>query len=87
MKKLIALLAAVLLLGAGAGVAFAKECPLLVKQLKDASAMEKDAKKKAEADKLIAKAQSEHDGGKHADSVKTADDAAKVLGVKLMHKQ
>ena len=70
-----------------AGVAFAKECPLLIKQLKDASAKETDAKKKAAADKLIAKAQQEHDGGKHADSVKAADDAAKVLGVKLQHKQ
>src|SRR5437870_11976491 len=85
MKKAMALLAVVMMLGAG--VAFAKECPLLVKQLKDASANEKDAKKKADADKLIAKAQKEHEDGKHADSVKTADEAAKVLGVKLEHKQ
>src|SRR5207245_3946275 len=61
MKKAMALLAVVMMLGAGAGVAFAKECPLLVKQLKDASANEKDAKKKADADKLIAKAQKEHE--------------------------
>jgi len=89
MKKAMALLAVVMMLGAGAGagVAFAKECPLLVKQLKDASAKEKDATKKADADKLIAKAQKEHEDGKHADSVKTADEAAKVLGVKLEHKQ
>ena len=87
MKKLIALLAAVIMLGSGAGVAFAKECPLLIKQLKDASAKETDAKKKAAADKLIAKAQQEHEGGKHADSVKSADEAAKALGVTLQHKQ
>jgi hypothetical protein len=87
MKKLIALLVAVIMLGSGAGVAFAKECPLLIKQLKDAAAKEKDAKKKAAADKLIAKAQQEHDGGKHADSVKTADEAAKALGLTLQHKQ
>jgi len=87
MKTLIALVAAVLMLGAGTGIAFAKECPLLIKQLKDASAKEKDAKKKAAAEKLITKAQQEHDGGKHADSVKTADDAAKALAVKLQHKQ
>ena len=86
MKKLMALLAVVIMLGA-AGIASAKECPLLIKQLKDASAKESNAQKKADADKLIAKAQKEHDEGKHADSVKTADDAAKVLGVKLEHKQ
>src|SRR2546422_5140857 len=45
---------------------------------RSASANEKDAKKKADADKLIAKAQKEHEDGKHADSVKTADEAAKV---------
>ena len=83
MKKMMALLAVVLMLGAGAGVAFARECPLLLKQLKEASAKEMDAKKKGDADKLIAKAQKEHEDGKHADSVKTADEAAKVLGVKL----
>src|SRR6266852_9928163 len=87
MKKMMALLAVVLMLGAGAGVAFARECPRLLKQLKEASAKEMDAKKKGDADKLIAKAQKEHEDGKHADSVKTADEAAKVLGVKLEHKQ
>jgi len=87
MKKLMALFAVVMMLGAGAGVAFARECPLLIKQLKDASAKETDAKKKADADKLIAQAQKQHEDGKHADSVKTADEAAKVLGVKLEHKQ
>ena len=61
MKKVMALLAVVMMLGAGAGVAFAKECPLLIKQLKDASAKEKDTKKKGDADKLIAKAQKEHE--------------------------
>lgn len=87
MKKLMALFAVVMMLGAGAGVAFARECPLLIKQLKDASAKETDTKKKADADKLIAQAQKQHDEGKHADSVKSADEAAKVLGVKLEHKQ
>ena len=87
MKKMMALLAVVLMLGAGAGVAFARECPLLLKQLKEASAKEMDAKKKGDADKLIAKAQKEHEDGKHADSVKTADESAKVLGVTLQHKQ
>ena len=81
MKKMMALLAVVLMLGAGAGVAFARECPLLLKQLKEASAKEMDAKKKGDADKLIAKAQKEHEDGKHADSVKTAEEALALLGV------
>jgi|GEM_PF-1344021 len=87
MKKLTAMLAMAAVVAFGASVATAKECPLLIKQLKDASAKSTDAKKKAEADKLIAQAQKQHDEGKHAESVKTADDAAKVLGVKLTHKQ
>src|SRR5262249_39410145 len=87
MKKLMALFVVVMMLGAGAGVAFARECPLLIKQTKDAAAKGTDATKKADAEKLIAQAQKQHDEGKHADSVKTADEAAKVLGVKLEHKQ
>jgi hypothetical protein len=87
MKKLMALLAAAIMIAAGTGVASAKECPLLIKQLKDASAKTTDAQKKADADKLIAQAQKQHEDGKHADSVKTADEAAKVLGVSLQHKQ
>ena len=87
MKTLMALLAVAIMIAAGGGVAFAKECPLLIKQLKDASAKTTDATKKADADKLIAQAQKQHDEGKHADSVKTADEAAQLLGVPLQHKQ
>lgn len=87
MKKFITLFAAAIMIATGAGVATARECPLLIKQLKDASAKSTDAKAKAEADQLIAKAQKLHEDGKHADSVKTADEAAKVLGVTLVHKQ
>jgi hypothetical protein len=86
MKELMAVVAVVAAF-AFVGVASAKECPLLIKQLKEASAKTTDTKKKADADKLIAEAQKEHDEGKHADSVKTADEAAKVLGVKLEHKK
>jgi hypothetical protein len=87
MKKLLSILAMAAVVAFGASVASANECPLLIKQLKDAEAKTTDAKKKADADKLIAQAQKLHDEGKHADSVKTADQAAKVLGVTLQHKK
>ena len=36
---------------------------------------------------MIAEAQKLHDAGKHADAVKKAEEAAKVLGVKLEMKK
>ncbi|MBI3635998.1 MAG: hypothetical protein HY216_07255 [Candidatus Rokubacteria bacterium] len=87
MKKLTAGVVMAAVVAFGAGMASASECPLLVKQLKDASAKITDAKKKADVDKLIAEAEKLHADGKHADSVKKADDAAKVAGVTLAHKK
>jgi hypothetical protein len=87
MKKVMAVFAVVVAIAfLGVTLAEANQCPLLIKQLKDASAKIPDAKKKAEVDKLIAEAQKLHDTGKHADSVKKADEAAKVAGVKLEKK-
>ena len=70
-----------------AGPAMAGQCPLLIKQLNAAveKMMADDAKVK-EAKAMIADAQKLHEGGKHADSVKKCDDAAKLLGVKLEKK-
>ncbi len=53
------------------GVALASNCPVLIKQGKD---------KLAEAQKL-------HDSGKHGDSVKTANEALALLGVKPAEKK
>ncbi|HSF05428.1 MAG TPA: hypothetical protein VLG10_06505 [Methylomirabilota bacterium] len=87
MKKVMAVFAVVVAIAfLGVTLAEASQCPLLIKQLKDASGKITDAKKKAEVDKLIAEAQKLHDTGKHADSVKKADEAAKVAGVKLEKK-
>src|SRR5207245_10491331 len=61
MKKAMALLAVVMMLGAAAGVAFAKACPLPVKQLEDGSADEEDATKTPDDAKPLAAAHRERD--------------------------
>lgn len=67
---------------------WAFECPLLVKQLNDAvGTMKADDPKVKEAQELIAEASKLHAAGKHADSIATAEKAAKVLGVHLTMKQ
>ncbi len=86
MKKLMAVVAVVACL-AFVGVASASQCPLLIKQLKDGSAKISDAKKKADVEKMIAEAQKLHDSGKHADSVKKAEEAAKAGGITLEMKK
>ena len=68
-----------------AGVAVANECPLLVKQLRDAKVS--DPKKADEVKKLTDEAEKLHQSGKHADAVKKADEAAKVAGIELTHKK
>jgi hypothetical protein len=67
-----------------AGVAIANECPLLVKQLREAKVS--DPAKAAEVAKLTDEAEKLHKDGKHAESVKKADEAAKAGGIELKHK-
>jgi hypothetical protein len=87
MKKLIAITAMVTGL-AFSGVALASTCPLLIKQGKDAAAkMKADDPKVKEANAKLAEAQKLHDGGKHADSVKMANEALTLLGVTPGKKQ
>jgi len=87
MKKLIAITAMVTGL-AFSGVALASTCPLLIKQGKDAAAkMKADDPKVKEANAKLAEAQKLHDGGKHADSVKVANEALTLLGVTPGKKQ
>jgi ABC-type microcin C transport system permease subunit YejE len=82
-----ALVIAVVALALLASPAMANQCPLLIKQLNDAVAkMKVDDPKVKQGKELIAEAQKLHDGGKHADSVAKADEAAKVLGVTLKKK-
>jgi hypothetical protein len=84
MKKIIAGFAIAATV-AFAGVAVANECPLLIKQLREAKVA--DPKKAAEVKKLTDEAEKLHQAGKHADSVKKADEAAALAGVQLTHKK
>jgi hypothetical protein len=82
MKKLALALAMV---GLVAGTAAANQCPLLIKQVMDATAGKTDdASKKAVA--LANEAKALHDAGKHAESVAKADEAAKAINLTLKKK-
>jgi hypothetical protein len=82
MKKILMALALVL---TTAGAALANQCPLLIKQIEDATAGKTDDKsKKAQA--LAKEAKALHDSGKHADSVAKADEAAAAIGLTLKKK-
>jgi hypothetical protein len=82
MKVLVMALAIVAL---AAGPALANQCPLLIKQIQDATAGKTDdASKKALA--LAAEAKTLHDAGKHAESVAKADEAAQAINLTLKKK-
>ena len=82
------LMIAVAVLALLAGPAMAGQCPLLIKQLNEAvDKMKADDAKVKQGKALIAEAKKLHEDGKHADSVKKAEEAAKVLNVKLEMKK
>jgi hypothetical protein len=82
MKTFVMALAMVALL---AGPVLANQCPLLIKQIQDATAGKTDdASKKAQS--LAAEAKSLHDAGKHADSIKKAQEAAAAINLQLKMK-
>ncbi len=82
MKTFVMALAMVALL---AGPVLANQCPLLVKQIQDATAGKTDdASKKAVA--LATEAKALHDAGKHADSIKKAQEAAAAINLQLKMK-
>jgi len=82
MKMLVMALAMVGLL---TGSALANQCPLLIKQIQDATAGKTDdASKKAQA--LAAEAKALHDAGKHAESIAKAEEAAKTINLTLKKK-
>ena len=79
------ILMALVLVLATAGAAFANQCPLLIKQIDDATAGKTDDNsKKAQA--LAKEAKALHDSGKHAESVAKADEAAAAIGLTLKKK-
>jgi len=64
--------------------ASAFQCPLLLKQLTDAAAtMNPNEPKVKEGQALVAEAKKLHEAGKHAESIATAEKAARVLGLQL----
>ncbi len=82
MKKFVMALAMVGLL---AGPVLANQCPLLVKQVMDATAGKTDdASKKAVA--LATEAKALHDAGNHADAVKKSQEAAAAINLQLKMK-
>jgi hypothetical protein len=82
MKKMLMALALVV---ATAGAAFANQCPLLIKQIEDATAGKTDdASKKAQS--LAAEAKALHAAGKHAESIQKAKDAAAAINLQLKMK-
>ena len=85
MKVLVIAIAALVLM---ASPAMAGQCPTLIKQLNEAvGKMKADDAMVKKAKPLIAEAQKLHEGGKHADSIKKCEEAAKVLNVKLEMKK
>jgi hypothetical protein len=87
MKKAMAVIALVVAVAfVGVSLVEAAQCPLLIKQLKDGVAKVSDSKKKADVEKMIAEAEKLHNEGKHAESVKKAEEAAKAGGIKLEKK-
>jgi hypothetical protein len=83
MRKMLAVTAVVAGLAFTSGVAMANNCPVLIKQGRDAAAKldPSDAKVKQAVAKLD-EAQKLHEAGKHADSMAAAKDANALLGVK-----
>jgi hypothetical protein len=82
MKTLVMALAVI---GLVAGPALANQCPLLIKQVMDATAGKTDDASK-EAVALANEAKALHDAGKHAESVAKADEAAKAINLPLKKK-
>jgi hypothetical protein len=83
MKKLITLTALVAGLSFAAGPALASTCPVVIKQGREAAAkMKADDPKVKQAVAKLDEAQKLHDSGKHTESLKKADEALMLLGVK-----
>jgi hypothetical protein len=83
MKNLVTVLAVVGLL---AGPALANQCPLLIKQIMDATESRTDpASQKAVA--LANEARGLHEAGRHAEAIKGAEDAAAAVNLKLKMKK
>jgi hypothetical protein len=79
------LLIAVAMVAVATGSALAFQCPLLIKQIQDATAGKTDANS-VKANQLAAEAKKLHDAGKHAESITKAEEAAKAINLTLKKK-
>jgi len=80
------LVMAIAMLVLSAGPALAYQCPLLIKQVMDATAGKTDpASRKAVA--LANEAKALHEAGKHDDSIKKAQEAAAAINLTLKMKK
>jgi hypothetical protein len=84
MKKLLSVAALGSVIAFGALVVEANQCPLLVKQLREAKI--DDASKAAQVKALTDECEQLHQSGKHAESVAKCDEAAKAGGIQLKKK-
>ena len=83
MKKVITVTALAASLFIAAGPVLASNCPVVIKQGREAAAkMKADDPKVKQAVAKLDEAQKLHDSGKHTESLKTADEALMLLGVK-----
>jgi hypothetical protein len=84
MKKLLSIAALGSVIAFGALAVEANQCPLLVKQLREAKV--DDPAKAAEVKKLTDECEQLHQTGKHVESVAKCDEAAKAGGITLKKK-
>ncbi|HYE92858.1 MAG TPA: hypothetical protein VEA38_17640 [Terriglobales bacterium] len=83
MKKLMTLAAAIAIVAVAGSPAYAFKCPTMIKEGKEAAAkMKADDPKVKTATAKLDEAQKLHGEGKHADSVKAAEEAHAMLGIK-----
>ena len=82
-KRSLVALAVAGALSMAAGPARASNCPIVIKQGRDAAAkMNAGDPKVKQAVAKLDEAQKLHDSGKHTESLKTANEALDILGVK-----
>ncbi len=83
-KTLITASAVVAVVTLAAGPAFASKCPTMIKEGKEMAAkMKADDPKVKQAMAKLDEAQKLHGEGKHADSVKAAQEGHALLGMKM----
>ncbi len=78
--------AGALALGLCASPALANQCPLLIKQVTDATSNRLDAASNT-AKALAAEADVLHKAGKHSEAIKKAEEAATAIGLTLQMKK